>query len=373
MTTTTARSTPAREQTETASDIDSAVAAENPEILRGLYRQMLLIRRFEERTAQSYTAGQDRRLLPPQPRRRSHRGRPDGARCAPPTTCSPTTASTATRWPAASTRPGHGRAVRPSTGVSQGLRRLDAPVRRRGPLLGGYAIVGGQLPLATGAALAIAYRGGDEVVMCQMGDATTNIGAFHESLNLAALWKLPVVFVVINNQLGMGTTSRSPRPSRSCTSAPAPTACTASGSTATTCWPCATPPSAPSSARREEPARAAGGGQLPAARALGGRPGPLPQHARTVAAAREHDPIPLLARRLLEAGVLTEDGADRYRRARWPTESPPPSSSPTRARTRSRRDAVRLQLRHPGAERLLTGCPPTPALHLTGRTSHWPS
>jgi pyruvate dehydrogenase E1 component alpha subunit len=73
-------------------------------------------------------------------------------------------------------------------------------------LLGGYGIVGGQLPLATGAALAIDYRGGDEVVMCTMGDGTAAIGAFHESLNIAALWHLPIVFVVINNHLGMGTT-----------------------------------------------------------------------------------------------------------------------------------------------------------------------
>jgi pyruvate dehydrogenase E1 component alpha subunit len=73
-------------------------------------------------------------------------------------------------------------------------------------LLGGYGIVGGQLPLATGAALAIDYRGGDEVVMCTMGDGTAAIGAFHESLNLAALWQLPIVYVIINNQLGMGTT-----------------------------------------------------------------------------------------------------------------------------------------------------------------------
>ena len=73
-------------------------------------------------------------------------------------------------------------------------------------LLGGYGIVGGQLPLATGAALAIDYKGGDDVVMCTLGDGTAAIGAFHESLNIAALWKLPVVFVVINNRLGMGTT-----------------------------------------------------------------------------------------------------------------------------------------------------------------------
>lgn len=72
-------------------------------------------------------------------------------------------------------------------------------------LLGGYAIVGGQLPLATGAGLAIQRKGEKDVVVCQMGDATTNIGAFHESLNIAALWKLPVVYVIVNNGYGMGT------------------------------------------------------------------------------------------------------------------------------------------------------------------------
>jgi pyruvate dehydrogenase E1 component alpha subunit len=93
-----------------------------------------------------------------------------------------------------------------STGVSKGwggsMHLFDADAR----LLGGYGIVGGQLPLATGAALAVSYKGGDDVVMCHMGDGTTAIGAFHESLNVAALWDLPVVFVVINNGLGMGTT-----------------------------------------------------------------------------------------------------------------------------------------------------------------------
>jgi pyruvate dehydrogenase E1 component alpha subunit len=92
------------------------------------------------------------------------------------------------------------------TGVSRGrggsMHLFDVESR----LLGGYAIVGGQIPLATGAGLAISYRGSDEVVMCQMGDGTTNIGAFHESLNMAQIWKLPVVYVIVNNRLGMGTT-----------------------------------------------------------------------------------------------------------------------------------------------------------------------
>lgn len=97
-----------------------------------------------------------------------------------------------------------------STGVSGGrggsMHLFDQKVR----LLGGYGIVGGQIPPATGAALALTYRGEPgpdaEAVMCLMGDGATNIGAFHESLNLAALWKLPIVYVIINNGLGMGTT-----------------------------------------------------------------------------------------------------------------------------------------------------------------------
>ena len=70
--------------------------------------------------------------------------------------------------------------------------------------MGGYAIVGGQLPLATGAAFAVAYRGSHEVVACQMGDGTTNAGSFHESLDLARIYSLPIVYFVVNNQYGMG-------------------------------------------------------------------------------------------------------------------------------------------------------------------------
>jgi pyruvate dehydrogenase E1 component alpha subunit len=69
--------------------------------------------------------------------------------------------------------------------------------------MGGYGIVGGQVPLATGAAFAISYRGTDEVVACQMGDGTTNGGPFYEALNLAKIYHLPIVFFVVNNQYGM--------------------------------------------------------------------------------------------------------------------------------------------------------------------------
>jgi pyruvate dehydrogenase E1 component alpha subunit len=71
--------------------------------------------------------------------------------------------------------------------------------------MGGYGIVGGNLPIAAGLALASSYRGEDDVTLCMMGDGATNQGTFGESMNLTALWDLPVVFVVVNNQFGMGT------------------------------------------------------------------------------------------------------------------------------------------------------------------------
>ena len=71
--------------------------------------------------------------------------------------------------------------------------------------LGGYGIVGGSLPLSAGVALAADYQGSEDVILSMMGDGATNQGTFGETMNLAALWKLPVVFVIINNQFGMGT------------------------------------------------------------------------------------------------------------------------------------------------------------------------
>ena len=71
--------------------------------------------------------------------------------------------------------------------------------------MGGHGIVGGQVPLATGFGWAIKYRGEDRVVVCFMGDAAVNQGALHESLNMAAIWSLPVIYVVENNEYGMGT------------------------------------------------------------------------------------------------------------------------------------------------------------------------
>src|SRR5512142_1033053 len=70
---------------------------------------------------------------------------------------------------------------------------------------GGYAIVGGHIPLATGFALAHQYRNEPQIAVCMFGEGSTNIGMFHEALNMAAVWKLPAVFIVENNRYGMGT------------------------------------------------------------------------------------------------------------------------------------------------------------------------
>jgi pyruvate dehydrogenase E1 component alpha subunit len=71
--------------------------------------------------------------------------------------------------------------------------------------LGGHAIVGGQIPLATGVAFASKYRGTDQVALVYFGEAAVNQGVFHESLNMAQLWKLPCIYICENNQYGMGT------------------------------------------------------------------------------------------------------------------------------------------------------------------------
>lgn len=93
------------------------------------------------------------------------------------------------------------------TGVSKGRGGSMhlADVERN--FWGGYAIVGGHIPLAVGIALAENYKGTDNGVLCYFGDGASNIGYFHESLNLAGVWNLPVVFILENNQYGMGTST----------------------------------------------------------------------------------------------------------------------------------------------------------------------
>jgi pyruvate dehydrogenase E1 component alpha subunit len=187
----------------------SAFPGEPVERLRDYYQQMQLIRRFEERTAEMY--------------QRAKIGGYCHLNLGEEATVVGTMAAMAPHDYLFTTYREHGyaiaRGIEPrrvmaelfgrTTGVSHGwggsMHLYDVEKR----LLGGYAIVGGQMPPATGAALAIAYRGpggpDTEAVVCQLGDATTNIGAWHESLNLAAIWKLPIVFLIVNNHLGMGT------------------------------------------------------------------------------------------------------------------------------------------------------------------------
>ena len=81
------------------------------------------------------------------------------------------------------------------------MHMFDLPRR----FMGGYGIVGGNLPIAAGFALAAELTGSDDATVCQFGDGASNQGTFGETMNLAALWRLPVVFMVTNNRFGMGT------------------------------------------------------------------------------------------------------------------------------------------------------------------------
>ncbi len=113
----------------------------------------------------------------------------------------------------------HGQAIArgmaPRAVMSELFGRQDGCARGKGGsmhmfdsntnFLGGHGIVGGHVPLATGVGFAIKYRGGDQVIVCFMGESVVNTGAFHEALNMAALWKLPCVFIIENNRYGMGT------------------------------------------------------------------------------------------------------------------------------------------------------------------------
>lgn len=93
------------------------------------------------------------------------------------------------------------------TGVAHGRGGSMHMFDPRIGFLGGWGIVGGHLPIAAGVAFAIKYRGGNQVVVTYTGEGSTNIGAFHESLNLAGVWKLPVLWIISNNGYEMGTES----------------------------------------------------------------------------------------------------------------------------------------------------------------------
>lgn len=172
---------------------------------REAYRTMYLIRRFEEKSAELYAAGDIGGFL------HLYIGQEAIAIAADYALREDDNIITAYR--------DHGiaiaRGLDPKRVMAEMFGKIDGVSKGKGGSMhladvdkrfwGGWAIVGGHLPLATGIALADQYRGEDRVTMALMGDGATNIGYFHEALNMAAVWDLPVVWVVENNQYGMGT------------------------------------------------------------------------------------------------------------------------------------------------------------------------
>ncbi len=170
-----------------------------------LYRQMLLIRRFEEKSAEAYVAGKI------------------GGFChlyigQEAVGVGSISAIRKDDYVLASYRE-HGLALAKgmtarsimaelfgkATGCSKGKGGSMHMFDKELGFLGGHAIVGGQIALATGTAFATKYQGTDQVTLCYFGEAAVNQGAFHESLNMAQLWKLPCIYICENNQYGMGT------------------------------------------------------------------------------------------------------------------------------------------------------------------------
>jgi pyruvate dehydrogenase E1 component subunit alpha len=188
--------------TATARSPDPAAHAE---LERGMLRQMLLIRRFEEKAAEAYALGKIGGFC------HLYIGQEAVA-------VGSLAALRDDDYVIASYRE-HGQALArgvpapavmaelfgKATGCSKGkggsMHLFD--VSRR--FLGGHGIVGGHIPLAAGIGFAIKYRGGAQVCLCYFGEAAVNIGAFHEALNMASVYKLPVIFCCENNRYGMGT------------------------------------------------------------------------------------------------------------------------------------------------------------------------
>ena len=173
--------------------------------LLDLYRKMLLIRRFEERAAEAYTQGKIGGFL--------HLAIGEEPANVGTMVALRHDDDVFTHYRS------HGHALArgmdPRAVMAELFGKETGVARGRGGSMhlaslehhfwGGYAIVGGHIPLAVGMALAHQYRGLDRVVLCIFGDGAVNTGAFHEALNMAGLWRLPIVFVVSNNLYGMGT------------------------------------------------------------------------------------------------------------------------------------------------------------------------
>jgi pyruvate dehydrogenase E1 component alpha subunit len=174
-------------------------------LLLGLYRQMTLCRRFEEAAARAYAQGKIKGFL------HLYIGQ-EAVAVGALSAAEPTDYVVATYREHAHylARTGDARAAMAelygkATGCSGGrggsMHLFD--VQRR--FLGGWGIVGGHVPIAAGVAFASRYRDEPDVTLCFFGDGTANQGAFHEGLALAAVWKLPVVFICENNKYAMGT------------------------------------------------------------------------------------------------------------------------------------------------------------------------
>ena len=173
--------------------------------MTGYYRMMLLIRRFEEACGRLYTQGKIRGFL------HLYIGEEAIATGAMSTLNKTDYVVSHYRDHGHALAKGMdpnvvmaelcGKATGSSGGKGGSMHLFDAETN----FMGGYAIVGGQLPIATGLALASKYRGDGRVTVCFFGDGAVNQGEFHESLNLASLWGLPVIFFLENNLYGMGT------------------------------------------------------------------------------------------------------------------------------------------------------------------------
>src|SRR5882762_9924610 len=173
--------------------------------LVNIYRQMLLVRRFEEKSAEAYSAGKIGGFC------HLYIGQEAVAIGSISAIRKDDYVLTSYREHAHAIAKGmspesvmaelYGKAGGCSKGKGGSMHMFDKEVN----FLGGHGIVGGQIPLATGVAFASKYKATDQVTLCFFGEAAVNQGAFHESLNMAQLWKLPCIYICENNQYGMGT------------------------------------------------------------------------------------------------------------------------------------------------------------------------
>jgi len=185
--------------------LKSRVAGLDRETLINIYHQMLLVRRFEEKAAEIYSAGKIGGFC------HLYIGQEAVAIGSISAIRKDDYVLTSYREHAHAIAKGmtpesvmaelYGKATGCSKGKGGSMHMFDKEVN----FLGGHAIVGGQIPLATGVAFASKYKGTDQVTLCYFGEAAVNQGAFHESLNMAQLWKLPCIYICENNQYGMGT------------------------------------------------------------------------------------------------------------------------------------------------------------------------